>query len=94
MGVFRKAAPTSPALKEVDYKELKDIMLAVQTGTPERAKARSIIKEKRRVRIPTLSYVKAQSGYGRNYKPPVHDYAEVARAIDTESFLARSIQKT
>jgi hypothetical protein len=74
---------------------LNDIKAAV--GSKETPGVREIVVQSRRPQSSVLSYGVYQStGSGRNrvdFRPPFHDYGEIARAVDTESYLARSIQK-
>lgn len=73
----------------------QDIKLAI--GSTETNKPQELIKFERRPQAKVLSYgpknSAALAGRGGEFKPPVHDYSEIARAVDTESYLARSIQK-
>jgi hypothetical protein len=74
---------------------LNDIKAAV--GSKKTPGVREIVVQSRRPQSSVLSYGVYQStGSGRNrvdFRPPFHDYGEIARAVDTESYLARSIQK-
>jgi len=87
--------PESPVgLSGSDVVEhLEDITSAI--SQKERTTATTIVVRKRRPQAGTLQYG-VQSGLTSRsnvYRGPFHDYAEIARAVDTESFLARSIQK-
>lgn len=72
---------------------LKDLTLTV--GEPENRNANRIVKADRRARSPVLSYNVVNSDNNRSnlFSPPVHDLSEIGRAVDTESLLARSVQK-
>ena len=72
---------------------IKDLSLIV--GEPENRNSNRIVKIERRARNPVLNYNVLNSDSDRSniFTPPVHDLSEVGRAIDTESLLARSVQK-
>jgi hypothetical protein len=73
-------------------KALSDVRAAI--GSTETSKPQEIVKHGRRPAAKVLSYgVRSSSDERSDFKGPVHDYAEIARAVDTESYLARSIQK-
>jgi len=91
----RTGIPSDPSF--VDSRELlqhlEDIKAAM--GTVKTATEREIVISSRRPQSAVLSYGASQLLAGRSgpFRPPLHDYGEIARAVDTESFLARSIQK-
>lgn len=72
---------------------LHDVKLVL--GNPKRKNISPIVRTERRGRNPVLHYnTAAKMGRTQNtFHPPMHDLSEVARAIDTEALLARSIQK-
>lgn len=93
--VVETSIPSDPTF--MDSKELltqlADIRAAV--GSLNTPSEREIVVTARRPQSAVLSYGASKTLAGRSgeFRPPFHDYGEIARAVDTESFLARSIQK-
>jgi hypothetical protein len=76
-------------------KIVQDIKLAIGQAEPNKPSAR-VVKMERRAANPAIGYNVVSTPLGsrnNNFRGPFHDLSEIARAVDTESLLARSIQK-
>lgn len=96
LDIFRRKKPSQSEADQLErlFEQMADIKAAI--GSTETSSAQEIVKNLRRPLSKVLAYgVKSVFVGSRNgdFKAPVHDYAEIARAVDTESYLARSIQK-
>lgn len=87
--------PADPTLVDASQfdQHLTDIKAAL--GSLKSPTEREIVVTSRRPQSAVLSYgaQKSTSGRSGDFRPPFHDYSEIARAIDTESFLSSSIKK-
>lgn len=83
---------TAHKVNSIIDKVAKDVKLSF--GGQLSSEPESIIKEKYRSLPKTISYGTKNLGRrGGTWNKPFHDFGEIARAIDTESYLARSVQK-
>src|SRR3990167_7319503 len=77
--------------------QISDVKISVgEQKKPTEAEIKKIVSKERYLRKPTLGYTTTAAGVSRSsgdFRGPIHDLGEVARAVDVESFLARSIQK-
>lgn len=93
--IVETSLPSNPSMVEGStvLRQLEDIKAAL--GSLNTPTAREIVVSSRRPQSAVLSYGTSTSTFGRSgdFRPPFHDYGEIARAVDTESYLARSVQK-
>jgi hypothetical protein len=98
--VAPRANPLIPAkLREIED-QLEDLRLATQSGETIRKKTSVLaegLKSLRRQTPGTLDINRYRTARGfvedHDYVGPQHDLTEVAKALDTESFFARAVQR-
>jgi len=101
MGLFdRFTNKVSPKEHEALKKELRDLRLAVGGLKQESEQINQAIKQRRKTLAKPLHYANpvASAAFdrakdGRMYHGPVHDLAEVARAMDVEAYVNQSVRK-